>query len=107
MDIKAGTAFGGNKAILDMVGASSGQVKQSAGMVPGSPARIEFYEFKDICRTPFRLRIPDPGSPALSLRVSDVDGLLKRVKAAGKKVITCWGRTGEFGDVAERICGRP
>jgi len=88
MDIKAGAAFGGNKAILDMVGASSGQVKQSAGTVPGSTARIEFYEFKDISRTPFRLRIPDPGSPALSLRVSDVDGLLKRVKAAGMKVIT-------------------
>jgi catechol 2,3-dioxygenase-like lactoylglutathione lyase family enzyme len=97
MDIKAGTAFGGNKAILDMVGASSGQVKQSAGMVPGSTARIEFYEFKDINRTPFRLRIPDPGSPALSLRVGDVDALLKRVKAAGIKVITSGGEPVNLG----------
>jgi len=88
MDIKAGAAFGGNKAILDMVGASSGEVKQSAGTVPGSTARIEFYEFKDIRRTPFRLRIPDPGSPALSLRVNDLDSLLKHIKEAGMKVIT-------------------
>ena len=57
-------------------------------MVPGGTARIEFYEFKDISRTPFRLRIPDPGLSALSLRVSDVDSLLKRVKAAEMRVIT-------------------
>ena len=97
MDIKAGTAFGGNKAILDMVGAPSGQVKQSAGMVTGSTARIEFYEFKDVTRTPFRLRIPDPGSPALSLRVSDVDSLLKTIKAAGIKIITAGGEPVNLG----------
>jgi len=97
MDIKAGAAFGGNKAILDMVGAPSGQVKQSAGTVPGSTARIEFYEFKDVARTPFRLRIPDPGSPALSLRVSDLDSLLKRVKAAGVKIITTGGEPVNLG----------
>jgi catechol 2,3-dioxygenase-like lactoylglutathione lyase family enzyme len=97
MDIKAGSAFGGNKAILDMVGASSGQVKQSAGTVPGGSARIEFYEFKDVMRTPFRLRIPDPGSPALSLRVNDLDSLLKRVKAAGMKVITSGGEPVNLG----------
>jgi predicted enzyme related to lactoylglutathione lyase len=72
-------------------------VKQSAGVVPGSTARIEFYEFKDIGRTPFRLRIPDPGSPALSLRVSDVDALLKRVKAAGMKVISSGGEPVNLG----------
>ena len=97
MDIKAGAAFGGNQAILDMVGAPSGQVKQSAGTVPGSTARIEFYEFKDVTRTPFRLRIPDPGSPALSLRVSDLDTLVKRVKAAGLKIITTGGEPVNMG----------
>ena len=91
LDIKPGANFGGNKAILDMVGAPSGQVKQSAGVVTGTTARIEFYEFKDVARTPFRLRIPDPGSPALSLRVNDVDSLLAKVKAAGVKVITAGG----------------
>jgi predicted enzyme related to lactoylglutathione lyase len=38
------------------------------------------------------LRIPDPGSPALSLRVAGLDDLLKRVTAAGYKVITLGGQ---------------
>ena len=97
MEIKAGAAFGGNPAILDMVGAPGGQVKQSAGTVPGSTARLEFYEFRDVARTPFRLRIPDPGSPALSLRVNDLDALVKRVKAAGIRIITTGGEPVNMG----------
>ena len=37
------------------------------------------------------------GSPALSLRVSDVDALLKRVKAAGMKVISSGGEPVNLG----------
>jgi catechol 2,3-dioxygenase-like lactoylglutathione lyase family enzyme len=90
-EIKPGDKFMANNAILDMVGAKSGEVKQSAGTIPTTAARIEFYEFKGIDRKPFQMRIPDPGSVAMSLIVDDVDGLLKRLKAAGTKVITVSG----------------
>jgi catechol 2,3-dioxygenase-like lactoylglutathione lyase family enzyme len=97
-DLKGEMEFAGNKAILDMVGApEGGEFRQIAGNVPGSTAHIEFYEFKNVPRKPFRLRIPDPGSPALSLRVRDLDSLLKNIKAAGMKVITKGGEPVNLG----------
>jgi catechol 2,3-dioxygenase-like lactoylglutathione lyase family enzyme len=91
-ELKGTAEFASNPAVLDMVGApAGGQFRQLAGSVPATNAHIEFYEFKNVPRTPFRLRIPDPGSPALSLRVNGLDALLKRVKDAGYKVITLGG----------------
>ena len=62
--------FAANKAVTDVVGTQDGaQFRQMAGTVPGTKARIEFSEFKSVPRTPFRLRVPDPGCPALALGV--------------------------------------
>ena len=91
-ELKGTAEFASNPAILDMVGApAGGQFRQLAGSVPTTNAHIEFYEFRNLPRTPFRLRIPDPGSPALSLRVTGLDALLKRIKDTGYKVITVGG----------------
>jgi catechol 2,3-dioxygenase-like lactoylglutathione lyase family enzyme len=102
-DIKLGANFGSNPAILEMVGAHSGEAKQSVGMVPGTTARLELYEFSNIARKPFRLRIPDPGSVAISLRVDDVDGMLKKLKAAGVKVITATGAPIQLGPMSKNV----
>ena len=102
-DIKAGANFMGNPAILEMVGAHAGEVKQSAGVVPGTNAKIEFYEFKGVERKPFRLRIPDPGSVAISLQVNDVDGMVKKLKAAGVTIITTGGAAIQMGPMSKNV----
>ncbi|MCU1338949.1 MAG: hypothetical protein JWO19_4530, partial [Bryobacterales bacterium] len=96
--------FASDKTRMDLIGApAGGRYRQTAGTVPGTNARIEFYEFKGVERTPFHLRVPDPGCPALALRVSDLDGLLKRLKAAGVKVVSAGGEPAQFSPTIRNI----
>lgn len=79
------------------------RVRRMSGNVPGTNAMIEFSEYKDANRKPFRLRIPDPGCPAVALRVNDLDGLLKRLKAAGVKVVSAGGMPAQFSPTIRNI----
>jgi catechol 2,3-dioxygenase-like lactoylglutathione lyase family enzyme len=91
------TEFTGDKAMLDIVGLPAGsQFREMMGKVPGTTADIEFREFKGMPRTSFNPRVRDPGSPALCLRVTDIEGLLNRMKAAGVKVVSAHGELVQF-----------
>jgi hypothetical protein len=49
---------------------------------PGTKsARMEFYEWKGLPRTPFHLRVPDPGASGWVARVSNLDAMMKQVNA--------------------------
>jgi ankyrin repeat protein/catechol 2,3-dioxygenase-like lactoylglutathione lyase family enzyme len=89
--------WGGNKTIMDMVGAGTGQVRQSQCNIPGTNVRYEFYEYKDVPQTPFRPRIQDPGAAIWSLYVQDMDGTLSSLKAAGVEVVSTGGRAVKMG----------
>ena len=69
-------------------------------MVPGSRtaqlptgARIEFIEFRGTPKTPFDLRVPDPGASGMAIRVADIVNLVARLKSQGVRVIS---RNGEL-----------
>jgi catechol 2,3-dioxygenase-like lactoylglutathione lyase family enzyme len=62
-------------------------------VIPGSRARIEFTEFKGMPRKPFSLRVPDPGSSGMAIRVAAIQELLPRLKASGYRVLS---RNGEL-----------
>jgi len=96
--------FAGDKTKMDLIGAPpDAQYRQMAGTIPGTNAHIEFSEFKGVERTPFHLRVPDPGCPALALRVTDLDGLLKRLKAARVKVVSAGGEPAQFSPTVRNI----
>ncbi len=82
-DIHSAASFRADKAVLDLIGLRNGRLKLSAAYVPGTRARVEFYEFKDVSGSPVHLRIQDPGAPQLQLRVRELDQLIERVKEAG------------------------
>jgi len=49
---------------------------------PGTKsARMEFYEWKGVPRTPFHLRVPDPGASGWVARVSSIDAMMAQVNA--------------------------
>ena len=103
-DLSGSMEFARDKMRMDLIGApASAQFRQTAGTVPGTNARIEFTEYKGVDRTPFHLRVPDPGCPALALRVTDLDGLLKRLKAAGVKVVSASGEPAQFSPTIRNI----
>lgn len=95
--LTGGTEFIVNQAIIDFAGVPKGsQSRALSGTVPGTNDSIAFYEFKDRSRASFHLRVRDPGAPALSLRVKDLDGLLKRMRAAGVPVESARGEVVQF-----------
>ncbi|HSR09354.1 MAG TPA: VOC family protein, partial [Bryobacteraceae bacterium] len=82
-DIQGAADFRSDKAVLDLIGLRKGRLRVSAAYIPGTRARIEFYQFKGVSGSPVRLRIQDPGAPQLQLRVRELDALIQRVKEAG------------------------
>lgn len=96
-DLKGNMSFINDKAIADLVGAPpNAQYREVSGKIPGTNADVFFYEWKGVSRTPFNLRVRDPGSPAVALRVTGIEALLRRLKAAGVKVISAKGELVQF-----------
>jgi catechol 2,3-dioxygenase-like lactoylglutathione lyase family enzyme len=76
-------------AMLDLLGVpSGGEYRMMSAIVPGSTARMVFIEFKGMPRKEFSLRIPDPGSSGLAIRVANIHELLPRLKGQGVRVVS-------------------
>jgi len=50
--------------------------------------RMEFIEFKGTPKTPFSLRVPDPGASGMAINVADIQTLLPKLKAQGVRVLS-------------------
>ena len=95
-DLTGKPDFSDDPLIADMVGAPHSQSREMVGNIPGTKALMAFYDYKGVARTPFHLRVTDPGAPAVALRVKDLDGLLQRMRAAGVKVTSLRGEVVQF-----------
>jgi catechol 2,3-dioxygenase-like lactoylglutathione lyase family enzyme len=88
--------FSADPKIAALVGAPAAQSRELVATIPGTKATMAFYDYKGVDRKPFHWRVPDPGAPAIALRVTDLDGLLKRMRAAGVKVTSLHGEVVQF-----------
>jgi catechol 2,3-dioxygenase-like lactoylglutathione lyase family enzyme len=104
-DFTANTEFSDDKAILDMVGAANAKVqfREMTTKVPGTAAQIDFYEYRNIPRRTFHLNVYDPGAPAMVLRVKDLAGVLKRLKAIGTPIVSAKGEIVPFAPATRSI----
>jgi predicted enzyme related to lactoylglutathione lyase len=91
MQIRVADAFTDNKLMADTAGTPGAQFRQGSGAIPGGGPRLTLIEFKNIDRKPMKTRIQDPGTAILQLKVRDVDGAVKSLKAAGGTVISTGG----------------
>jgi catechol 2,3-dioxygenase-like lactoylglutathione lyase family enzyme len=82
--------FSNDKAMLDLMGLPDGaEYRVAGGLIPGSRVRMEFIEIRNAGpKTPFSLRVPDPGSSGFAIRVAEIEKLLPRLKAMGVPVIS-------------------
>lgn len=96
LKLTGGTEFRVNPTMSDFTGVPQGSQSRALSVtLPGTNALV-FYEFKDLPHTPFHLRLPDPGVPAVSFRVKDLDGLLKQMRAAGVPIVSARGKVVRF-----------
>jgi catechol 2,3-dioxygenase-like lactoylglutathione lyase family enzyme len=93
----AAPAFATDATIASLIDAKGAQWRISSAKVPGSTIEFEMLEFKDVARKPFSLRVPDPGSPAVSIHVKDVEGAMKAVAAGGGSIVTRGGEPVKLG----------
>jgi catechol 2,3-dioxygenase-like lactoylglutathione lyase family enzyme len=93
----AAPEFATDKTIASLIDAVGVQWRISSAKIPGSPVEWELLEFKGVKRTPFRLAVPDVGSPAVSVMVKDVNASLEAVKAGGGSVVTTGGQPVKLG----------
>ena len=77
--------------ILRLEGTPDGRMRWNHVPYPGSSWRSEFLEFTEIERSAAQLRIQDPGTATVVLRVRDIDALVATLKQAGTPVLTRGG----------------
>ncbi|MBV9771701.1 MAG: VOC family protein [Bryobacterales bacterium] len=102
-DLTGKPDFSSDPVIADLVGAPHAQSRELVGNIPGTKTLMAFYDYKGVSRAPFHLRVPDPGAPAVALRVQDLDGLLKRMRAAGVQVTSRGGEVVQFSPAIRNI----
>lgn len=93
----APVAYQTNKTIASLIDAEGAEWRISSAKIPGSTVDFELLEFKGVTRKPFDLRVPDPGSPAVSIHVKDVESAMKAVAAAGGSIVTRGGEPVKLG----------
>jgi catechol 2,3-dioxygenase-like lactoylglutathione lyase family enzyme len=102
-DLKGAPDFSNDPVIADMVGAPHVQSREMIATIPGTKSVWAFYDYKGVSRKPFHLRVPDPGAPAVALRVQDLDGLLKRMRDAGVPFTSKDGEVVQFSATIRNI----
>jgi catechol 2,3-dioxygenase-like lactoylglutathione lyase family enzyme len=102
-DLSGKPDFSNDPLIGEMVGSPHAQSREMIATIPGTKAVMAFYDYKGMPRTPFHLRVPDPGAPAVALRVTDIDGLLARMRAAGVQITSARGELVQFSPTIRNI----
>jgi catechol 2,3-dioxygenase-like lactoylglutathione lyase family enzyme len=91
VDVKLGKPGPGNPTSMALSATENATFRGNAATIPATMERWTIFEFTGIDRTPFQRRIQDPGAPAFSLRVADLDAAMKVVKANHIPVVTAGG----------------
>ena len=80
-------------AVLSLQGAPTATGSMSAGVrPPGAAATWRMYDFRNVERARLGGRLQDPGTPAISFLVDNVQELLAKLKVAGVAVETLEAR---------------
>ncbi len=104
IDLSAPSAFSKDPALLKLYGAPAGtEFRKISGLMAGPPAAVEFTEFRGIPRSKFHLRVRDPGAPAMAIQVTNIEGMVAQMKAAGTNLISANGQLVDFGNGVHNI----
>jgi len=104
LDLTGPSQFSKDPATLKLVGAPEGaEFRKLTGILPGPPAYVEFTEFRGVPRTKFHLRVRDPGAPAMAIQVTNLNGMVDQMRAAGVHLISANAQIVDFGGGTHNI----
>jgi predicted enzyme related to lactoylglutathione lyase len=84
--------YGGDAAVLDALGLSSGQYRVGQLQVPTSGLQFTLIDFKGVERNTKFAGIKDPGSTRIQLRVADIDAAVAAIVSFGGAFISTGGK---------------
>ncbi len=103
IELAGSSAFTKDAALAKLVGAPENvELRKLSGTLPPGTA-VEFTEFRGVPRTKFRMRVRDPGAPAMAIQVVNVEGMVAQMKAAGVSVVSANGALVDFGNGVRTI----
>jgi catechol 2,3-dioxygenase-like lactoylglutathione lyase family enzyme len=103
IELEGGAAFKVDPALGLLVGASESlQSRQLTGTLPPG-IDVRFTEFRGVPRTKFDLRPTDPGAPAMAIQVTNIEGMVAQMQAAGARVLSANGELVDFGGGVRNI----
>ncbi len=95
-----------NDTVLKLIGLQGAQWRITHGAIPAQTADFALIEYKGVPRTKRLMSPADPGSPAFTMVVRDLDAAVAQWKAAGGTVVSTGGapvkRAGGAGNVFVR-----
>ena len=95
-----------NDTVLKLIGLQGAQWRITHGSIPGQTADFALIEYKGVPRVKRVMGPPDPGFPAFTMAVRDLDAAVAQWKSAGGTVVTTDGtpvkRAGGAGNVFVR-----
>jgi catechol 2,3-dioxygenase-like lactoylglutathione lyase family enzyme len=103
IELAGPTAFTRDAALARLVGAPEAvEFRRLSGTLPPGTA-VAFTEFRGVPRTKFHLRVRDPGAPAMAIQVTNIEGMVAQMKAAGAPLISANGELVDFGNGVHNI----
>ena len=85
-------ALGTNPAVANIIGLKGAQWRITHGSIPGTMLDFAFIEYSSVPRAKIAAGAEDPGSPAFTMVVRDVNAAVDRWTKAGGTVATTGGR---------------
>ena len=85
--------MGSNPTVAKLIGLpDTAQWRITHGSIPGTTLDWGLIEYKGVDRKPFIMGAQDPGSPAFTMVVRDIDAAVAQWKSAGGTVVTTGGK---------------
>jgi len=84
-------AWATNETVSKLIGLEGAQWRITHGAIPGFTADFALIEYKGVPRAKRTMGAADPGSPAFTMVVRDLDSAVAQWKSAGGTVVTAGG----------------
>lgn len=97
MPLQIDASFAPDASLSKAFGLRGGQVRHSVASIGASPFRYDFVEWRGVPRRATHAAVHDHGAGVVRLSVSDVDGFVSNLKAAGIAVDSTGGNTVSLG----------
>jgi catechol 2,3-dioxygenase-like lactoylglutathione lyase family enzyme len=82
---------GSNETVLKIIGLAGAQWRITHGSIAGTSLDWGLIEYRGVERKPLLLGAEDPGSPAFTMVVRDIDAAVERWKSSGGTVVSAGG----------------